>query len=136
LFTILLVIYIKYSKMPLSPHFHKSSNEVLDPDVRWYPEESELNLLEEYHLLLPPLVDKLRREVKVWRDNNYKGASNTSKALLTWWFESEHPIENSTGNIFDFQYYFCQREAIEVVVYLHDVVKFRDKHDLIDRKST
>jgi hypothetical protein len=31
--------------------------------------------------------------------------------------------------MFDFQYYFTQREAIETVVYLHDVVGVKDKFD-------
>lgn len=31
----------------------------------------------------------------------------------------------------EFQYYFAQREALETIIYLHDVVGFRDKHDLM-----
>lgn len=31
----------------------------------------------------------------------------------------------------EFQYYFAQREALETVIYLYDVVGVRDKYDLM-----
>ena len=31
----------------------------------------------------------------------------------------------------EFQYYFAQREALETIVYLYDVVGVKDKHDLM-----
>ncbi|PJB94602.1 type III restriction endonuclease subunit R, partial [Candidatus Pacearchaeota archaeon CG_4_9_14_0_8_um_filter_35_24] len=116
--------------MALHKDFPKSPHEILDPSIRWFPADEALRK-EGYEKLLPPLVDKIRKEVKQWRDSNYEGASETSKALLKWWFETEHPVEDSDGNISNFKYYFCQREAIESIIYLYEVVGVQDKHDLL-----
>ena len=116
--------------MALHKNFPKSPHEILDPSIRWFPADETLRL-EGYQKLLPPLVDKIRKEVKEWREAGYEGASDTSIALLKWWFETKHPIEDMEGNIADFQYYFCQREAIESIIYLYEVVKIKDKHDLM-----
>ena len=82
-------------------------------------------------MLLPPLVQKIRESVKTWRDDNYKGASETSKALLNWWFKTRHLQEQSDGMMTEFQYYFAQREALETIIYLYDVAKVKDKYDLM-----
>jgi len=121
--------------MALHKDFPKSPHEILDPSVRWFPADEALRK-EGYEKLLPPLVDKIRKEVKQWRDSNYEGASETSKALLKWWFETEHPVEDSEGNISTFKYYFCQREAVESVIYLYEVVGVKDKHDLLRYDSS
>ena len=121
--------------MALHKDFPKSPHEILDPSVRWFPADEALRK-EGYEKLLPPLVDKIRKEVKQWRDSNYEGASETSKALLKWWFETEHPVEDSEGNISIFKYYFCQREAVESVIYLYEVVGVKDKHDLLRYDSS
>lgn len=116
--------------MALHKNFPKSPYEVLDPLIRWFPADETLRK-EGYQKLLPPFVDKIRKEVKEWRESGYAGASSTSKALLNWWFKTDHPIESNDGNISNFQYYFCQREAIESIIYLYEVVKVKDKHDLM-----
>ena len=82
-------------------------------------------------MLLPPLVHKIREQVKTWRDDNYIGASTTSKALLNWWFKTPHLQEQIDGTTSEFQYYFAQREAIESIIYLYDVVKVQDQFDLM-----
>jgi hypothetical protein len=46
-----------------------------------------------YEKLLPPLVAKVREDVKTWRDSGYVGATATSKALLIWWFGTDHLME-------------------------------------------
>ena len=33
--------------------------------------------------------------------------------------------------LMEFQYYFAQREAVETIIYLYDVVGVKDKYDLI-----
>ena len=116
--------------MALHPDFPKSPHTIIDPSVRWFPEQPMLFDLE-YAMLLPPLVHKIRDQVKTWRDNNYGGASETSKALLNWWFNIPHLQEGDDGTMAEFQYYFAQREAIETIIYLYDVVKVRDKFDLM-----
>jgi type III restriction enzyme len=51
--------------------------------------------------------------------------------LLNWWFEIEHLVEQADGTLSPFRYYFAQREAVETVIWLHDVRKVRDKFDLL-----
>ena len=121
--------------MALHKNFPKSPYETLDPSIRWFPADEALRQ-EGYQKLLPPLVDKIRKEVKEWRDTDYEGASSTSKALLKWWFETAHPIEDSEGNISNFKYYFAQREAIESIIYLYEIVGVKDKHDLLKFDSS
>lgn len=40
---------------------------------------------------------QIRKEVKAWRDEGYAGASDTSKALLNWWFETDHLLDQADG---------------------------------------
>jgi len=116
--------------MAIHPDFPKSPHEILNPDIRWFPADEALRE-SSYEKLLPPLVHKIRQDVKEWRDADYEGATDTSKALLTWWFKNEHIITQADGTLFDFKYYFAQREALETVIYLYEVVKVKDKYDLI-----
>ena len=120
--------------MALPKNFPKSPYAILDPDFRWLPDDKELHE-QSYQKLLPPLVDKLRREVSKWRDKDYKGVSATSRALLKWWFQTEHPQETTEG-IEDFQYYFAQREAVETIIYCYEVAQVKDKYDLIRYDSS
>jgi len=96
--------------MALHKEFPKSPYEILNPEIRWFPADEDLRKKD--GKLLPPLVHKLRLEVKQWRDSHYEGASATSKALLKWWFQTKHPVETEEG-ISHFQYYFAQREALK-----------------------
>jgi type III restriction enzyme len=121
--------------MAIHPDFPKSPHSILSPGVRWFPADEALRE-SSYGKLLPPLVDVLRKKVKEWRDSGYDGASDTSKALLNWWFEKEHILPQADGTTAPFQYYFAQREAVETVVYLYDVVRVKDKYDLLRYDSS
>ncbi len=116
--------------MAIHPNFPASPYAPLIPDERWFPAAEELRE-KAYEKLLPPLVANIRREVKAWRDAHYADASDTSKNLLKWWFEREHLVEEADGSLSPFRYYFAQREAVETVIWLHDVRRVRDKHDLL-----
>ena len=121
--------------MALHKDFPKNPYAILDPSIRWFPADEDLRE-KGYDKLLPPLVAELRKQVKAWRDKNYEGASETSKALLNWWFKEEHIIYDKQGISSKFQYYFAQREAIETVVWLYEIAKVKDKYDLIRYNST
>lgn len=69
-----------------------------------------------------PVVNTLRDLVREWRDNEYPGASKTTRTLLHFWFERSHRLPGREGDI-EFRYYFCQREAIETLIYLKEVRK-------------
>ena len=116
--------------MALHPKFPRSPYDTLNPEKRWFPAAEELRSTA-YEKLLPPLVSKVREEVKAWRDAGYAGASSTSRTLLTWWFETAHLIEQVEGSQSQFRYYFAQREAVESVIWLYDVRGARDKFDLL-----
>lgn len=110
--------------MAIHPSFPESPYEILDPKVRWFPADESLRQTS-YDRLVPPLVSKIRKEVKEWRDKRYEGASQTSKALLGWWFERPHQTLPEEDAVASFRYYFCQREAIESVIYLYEVAVSR-----------
>lgn len=116
--------------MALHPHFPSDPYAPLQPDERWFPAAEELRATA-YEKLVPPLVAKIREEIKAWRDGGYKEATATSRALLSWWFDTEHLIEQADGRLTAFKYYFAQREAVETVIWLHDVRKVQDKFDLM-----
>lgn len=121
--------------MALHPDFPKSPYAIPDPDIRWFPADEALRE-HGYEKLLPPFVTSLRRKVQEWRTENYVGASATSLALLRCWFEREHPTIASDGTVFDFQYYFAQREAVETIIFLHEVAQVKDKYDLLRYDSS
>ena len=116
--------------MAIHPNFPQSPYAILKPEFRWFPADEALRETG-YGKLLPPLVAELRKKVYEWRKAEYEGASATSKALLKWWFQTDHPMTNASGEEYLFQYYFAQREALESIVYLYDVIKVKDKYDLI-----
>ena len=116
--------------MALHPQFPKSPHDILDPDLRWFPADEAFRDTA-MDKLLPPLVPELRKQVKAWRDNSYAGATDTSRSLLNWWFNTPHLMEHPNGPMEEFQYYFAQREALETIIYLYDVVKAKDKYDLM-----
>ena len=116
--------------MALHPEFPRSPYDVLNPLHRWFPAAEEMRDTA-YDKLLPPLVANIRREVTDWREGGYAGASPTSRALLEWWFGTHHLIEQADGTQSAFRYYFAQREAVETVIWLHEVRAVRDKHDLM-----
>jgi len=97
--------------------------EILPPNKRWVPTREQMELFQnKYEQLLPPLVHKIREAVYKWRDDNYEGASQTTKSLFNFWFNTEHK---------EFQFYFSQREAIESIVYLYEIAEAKDKYDLM-----
>ena len=116
--------------MAIHPDFPSSPYAILDPNIRWFPADEALRE-SSYEKLLPPLVYQLRIQVKKWRDSGYEGASATSRSLLSWWFNTEHLQPKPDGTMAKFEYYFAQREAVETVIYLYDVVKVKDKYDLL-----
>ncbi len=68
-------------------------------------------------------VNALREEVRAWREgegawagNAYGGTKVVTRRLLEWWFEREEERQ-AVGK----RFFFCQREAIETIIYLYEV---------------
>jgi len=57
-----------------------------EPNIRWAPSQEDLQE-KACEQLIPPLIYKVRLAVKKWRDTDYSGASDTTKALLHFWFK-------------------------------------------------
>ncbi len=115
--------------MALHPAFPSSPYVPLVPEHRWFPAAEQLRASADK--LLPPLVPGLRKEVEAWRAKGYPGASPTSATLLRWWFDTEHLVPAADGALSPFRYYFSQREAVETVIWLNDVLQAKDKFDLL-----
>jgi type III restriction enzyme len=126
--------------MALHKDFPQSPHAIIDPGIRWFPADEALRE-SSMEKLMPPLVAELRRKVKEFRDGGYVGAAGTSRSLLNWWFNTPHLLPKTDlsacghaqagGTMVEFQYYFAQREALETIIYLYDIVGVKDKHDLM-----
>ena len=113
--------------MGLDKDFPRHPFKVMSPDVRWFPgSDSVSDKLREK--LLPPLVDKIRRDVHDWRKKGYPNVSDVSQSLLNYWFNTNH--EN------DFQYYFAQRESVETIIYLYEYENIRNLSELLKYDSS
>jgi hypothetical protein len=51
--------------------------------------------------------------------------------VLNWWFKENHLVNGPEGLPQEFRYFFAQREVLETVVFLYDVVKVQNKYDLM-----
>jgi len=70
------------------------------------------------------LVNKLRKAVYEWRKEGYPGITSTTKRLFQYWFKDDYVINDEL-----FHFWFCQREAIETLVYVYEVM---NKHNFIE----
>jgi len=75
------------------------------------------------------LVAGIRLAVDQWRAGGYPGATDTTKRLLRHWFQDDHRVRRG-GKAQEFGYYFCQREAIETLIYLYEVRQTRSLYGL------
>src|SRR5437660_1794533 len=74
------------------------------------------------------LVNRLRLAVHSWREKGYPGTTITTRRLLQFWFEEDHLSGESDA----FTFWFCQREAIETLVYVYEVLKKKRLIDLTE----
>lgn len=79
-----------------------------------------------------PCVPALREAVKAWKAGGYKGVTDTTRALLNFWFSTDHRLQNGKA----FRYHDSQREAIETLIFAWEVEKVRNRLDLLRRYAT
>jgi type III restriction enzyme len=78
-----------------------------------------------------PAVPLIREAVQKWREGNYRGISDTTRTLLTWWFPRDgHRLGRGTGR--SFRYHPFQREAMETLIYLYEVEEVRRQKTLLE----
>lgn len=78
-----------------------------------------------------PTVRAIRAEVDAWRQGGYGGVSDTSRHLLSYWFQSDHQVAGRDGALVPFRYHWAQREAIETIIYLYEMRGVRNVADLL-----
>ncbi|MFO0508626.1 MAG: DEAD/DEAH box helicase [bacterium] len=78
------------------------------------------------------IAHNIRSAVREWREAFYAGASDTSRYLLEHWFQRSHRRTTVAGEEYEFRYYFCQREAIETLIYLKEVRGIHSLSQLIE----
>ena len=64
---------------------------------------------------LNDFINQMRYEIRAWREAGYPGTALVTRRLLEWWFERDEE-RKATGK----RLFFCQREAIETVIYLYE----------------
>jgi type III restriction enzyme len=89
--------------------------------------EDQQSLLEA-RVTTAPAVPAIRRAVAGWRDQRYKGASETTRLLFNHWFSTDHRLPDGRA----FRWYPAQREALETLAYLYEVAKVRSHKDLLE----
>jgi len=124
--------------MALHKDFPASPHALLDPALRWFPADEALRETS-MEKLMPPLVPAVRRKVQEFRTGGYVGATDTSRSMLHWWFDTPHLLPKADGTMAEFQYYFAQTIMKDLcLVSGHDVlygkVKAFVQEDLFDRK--
>lgn len=92
--------------MTLHPDFPDSPHAVLAPEIRWFPADEALRETS-FEKLMPPLMPELRRQVRQWRADGYANATETSRSLLNWWFNSTHLLPEADEAAVELQYYFA-----------------------------
>lgn len=70
----------------------------------------------------------IRKALAEWRESRYRGASDTTRLLLNYWFETDH--RHPAGQAF--RYHHFQRDAIETLVYLYEIAGIRRHKDLLE----
>lgn len=65
-------------------------------------------------------VNRLRDEIRNWRDAGYPGTALVTRRCLEWWFERDEERLKEAQRFF-----FCQQEAIETLIYLYEVQRQR-----------
>jgi type III restriction enzyme len=86
------------------------------PSYYWYKDETDTRKqqlsfeLEEQRRDMV-MVNKLRRDVKRWRESQWEGATNVTKDLLRHWTRPDRQR----------RFFFCQIEAVETLIFLCEI---------------
>jgi type III restriction enzyme len=82
-----------------------------------------------FALSTAPGVPAIREAVRIWREDSYRGATDTTRELLAHWFKTDHRLPN--GSLFAYHYF--QREAVETLIYLWEVAQVRSRTALLEQ---
>ena len=62
------------------------------------------------------LVNRLREDVRRWRESGYRGATSVTKDLLRHWARKSGTAKGGFQRLF-----YCQRESVETIIYLAEI---------------
>ncbi len=79
----------------------KKKGKQLSFDTEWNKERSKKN----------KFINQVRGRVAIWRQGGYAGVTSTTRRLIEYWQRDEREIP----------LFFCQREALETVIYITEV---------------
>jgi type III restriction enzyme len=78
-----------------------------------------------------PAVPLIREAVASWKTQGYRGISDTTRTLLSWWFPPDgHRLGRGAGHAF--RYHPFQQAAIETLIYLYEVEEVRRQKTLLE----
>lgn len=86
--------------VPIPPPRGRSRQQLMLPTLQEAPQEN-------------PFVDKLRAQVKIWRQAGYPHTTATTQRLLDYWHNPDR----------EFRFFFCQIEAAETAIYLAEAAR-------------
>lgn len=95
--------WIKVAARRPSRYYFKTKGDVKG-QMTIIPDEAQ----EDLHM-----VNQIREDVARWRESNYEGVTPITRELLTFWASADRPR----------RLFFCQREAVETVVYLAEILR-------------
>ncbi|GFP27739.1 type III restriction enzyme [Candidatus Hakubella thermalkaliphila] len=72
------------------------------------------------------LDQKIKQAVQAWRERGYEGSSQVTGRLLEFWFKEEHILPDASR----FEFWRCQQEGIEALIYIYEVCKYQSLYDL------
>ena len=81
------------------------------------PKKQSKDVQTELELHVPELreanafINRVREEVSLWRKNGYPGVTDTTRRLLEYWNDATREP----------RLFFCQRDAVETAIYIHEV---------------
>ena len=65
--------------------------------------------------------------VREWRSAGYPEATETTKRLLAWWFDTDHEVDGRP-----FAFYSAQRDAVESLIYVYEIAQRRNNRELLE----
>ena len=72
------------------------------------------------------LGHEIRAAINGWRREGCEGVSDVTARLLDYWFQEEHYFEDGR----QFEFWRCQREAIEALIYTYEVCGYHSLYEL------
>ncbi len=72
------------------------------------------------------LAENIKQAMHGWRKDGYNGGSEVTKRLLEFWFKEEHYLKSGDK----FEFWRCQQEAIEHLIYVYEVCGYDSLYKL------